>query len=178
MSQLFGLYPGTSLTNDSIYLQASRKTIENRIKYGGGHTGWSRAWMINFFARLKDGNTAYKNLEQLLIKSTMSNLFDDHPPFQIDGNFGGIAGMAEMLLQSHHNQLDLLPALPDAWPDGRVKGLKARGGITVDIEWEKGMLSKATIYSSVDQKIKVNYNNDVHVIDIKKGQSVPFVAAR
>lgn len=177
MSQLFGLYPGTSLTEDSLFMAASRKTIEHRLKYGGGHTGWSRAWMINFFARLKDGNTAYKNLEQLLIKSTMSNLFDDHPPFQIDGNFGGIAGMAEMLLQSHNNQIDLLPALPDAWPKGKVKGLKARGDITVDMEWDNNKFVKASFYSSIDQKIKIKYKTDVQIMDIKKGQTLPFVSS-
>jgi alpha-L-fucosidase 2 len=178
MSQLFGLYPGTSLTRDTAYLIAARKTIENRLKYGGGHTGWSRAWMINFFARLKDGNTAYYHLEQLLIKSTLSNLFDDHPPFQIDGNFGGTAGIAEMLLQSHNNLLVLLPALPDAWKTGKVKGLKARGGLTVDMDWKNGNLLKATVYSSIDQTIKINYKSDEQTIIIKKGQSLPYVASR
>jgi alpha-L-fucosidase 2 len=178
MSQLFGLYPGTSLTRDSAYLTAARKTIENRLKYGGGHTGWSRAWMINFFARLKDGNTAYHHLEQLLIKSTLPNLFDDHPPFQIDGNFGGTAGIAEMLIQSHNNQLVLLPALPDEWKSGKVKGLKARGGITVDMEWDNGKLLKATVYSSIDQTLKINYKSDVQTIIIKKGQSLPFISSR
>jgi alpha-L-fucosidase 2 len=175
MSQLFGLYPGTSLTRDTAYLVAARKTIENRLKYGGGHTGWSRAWMINFFARLRDGNTAYYHLEQLLIKSTLSNLFDDHPPFQIDGNFGGTAGIAEMLIQSHNGQLVLLPALPDAWKSGKVNGLKARGGLTVDMEWDNGKLIKATIYSTIDQPVQINYKTDVQTIVIKKGQSLPFV---
>jgi alpha-L-fucosidase 2 len=178
MSQLFGLYPGTSLTHDTTLMLAARKTIENRLKYGGGHTGWSRAWMINFFARLKDGNTAYYHLEQLLIKSTMSNLFDDHPPFQIDGNFGGTAGIAEMLIQSHNNQLVLLPALPDAWRTGKVKGLKARGGLTVDMEWDNGSLLNAKIFSSIDQAIKINYKSDEQTISIKKGQTVPFVPSR
>jgi len=177
MSQLFGLYPGTSLTRDTSYLAAARKTIENRLKYGGGHTGWSRAWMINFFARLKDGNTAYYHLEQLLIKSTMSNLFDDHPPFQIDGNFGGTAGIAEMLIQSHNNQLVLLPALPDAWKKGKVTGLKARGGLTVDMEWDNGRLIKSTLYSTIDQTVHIKYSTDVQTIVIKKGQTIPFVPA-
>jgi alpha-L-fucosidase 2 len=131
--------------------------------------------MINFFARLKDGNTAYYHLEQLLVKSTLSNLFDDHPPFQIDGNFGGTAGIAEMLIQSHNNQLVLLPALPDAWKTGKVKGLIARGGLTVDMEWDSGKLLKANVYSSIDQTVKINYKSDAQTINIKKGQSVPFV---
>ena len=138
--------------------------------------------MINFFARLKDGNASYHHLEQLLIKSTLSNLFDDHPPFQIDGNFGGTAGIAEMLIQSHNNQLVLLPALPDAWKSGKLKGFKARGGLTVDMEWDNGKLIQATVYSSIDQTIKINYKTDVQIINIKKGQSlpltVPFVPSR
>ena len=182
MSQLFGLYPGTTLTRNPQFLQASRTTIEHRLKFGGGHTGWSRAWMINFYARLKDGNAAFQNLEQLLMKSTLSNLFDDHPPFQIDGNFGGTAGIAEMLLQSHNNQVELLPALPDAWPDGKVKGLKARGGLTVDMDWVGGKLIKATASSSINQKVKINYKNNVQTIIFKKGQAiplaVPFVSSR
>ncbi len=172
MSHLLGLYPLSQITPETPALfDAANKTIEKRLKHGGGHTGWSRAWMINFFARLQQPETAYHHVMALMRKSTQSNLFDSHPPFQIDGNFGGTAGIAEMLLQSHNGVINLLPALPNKWPDGNISGLRARGGFTVDMEWENGILNNVTIHSDNNNNTLIKYKDKLIEIEIKKGES-------
>ena len=163
VSHLLGLHPADSITPETPELfEAARKTIERRLEHGGGSTGWSRAWTVNFFARLGDGDAAFKHVYALIRGSTAPNLFDMHPPFQIDGNFGGTSGIAEMLLQSHRGRpgeriIDVLPALPSKWTEGHVKGLRARGDFALDIRWKNGRPVEMKVLSGSGKMCRLSY---------------------
>ncbi|MDB5211243.1 MAG: Alpha-L-fucosidase [Sediminibacterium sp.] len=179
ISHLFGLYPGSQLTlNNTPELAAAAK--ESLIERGDVSTGWSMAWKINWWARLHDGEHAYKILStafafidptkekaQMSGGGTYPNLFDAHPPFQIDGNFGATAGITEMLLQSHDGQISLLPALPTAWKNGFVKGIKARGNFTIDINWKDGKLSRGKIVSLLGGSCRLRTNEPVRIVEAR-----------
>jgi alpha-L-fucosidase 2 len=182
ISHLIGLYPDNQIAPQTTpeLAAAAKRSLELR---GDGGTGWSKAWKINTWARLLDGNHAYRMLRTHLNYvspspdtrysggGTYPNLFDAHPPFQIDGNFGGTAGIAEMLIQSHLGEIHLLPALPDCWKSGQVTGLRARGGYTVSEKWDNGMLTVATITSDFNGTAKVRYGEKVISINVKKGET-------
>ena len=177
VNQLFVLHPGNQVipgrsAEDDMYAQAMKKTLELR---GDGGTGWSKAWKINFWARLRDGNHAGLMVNQIIKESTLANLFDTHPPFQIDGNFGATAGMTEMLLQSQGGWIDLLPALPDMWHSGSVEGLKARGNFEVGLDWSDGALQTAKIKSLSGGDCAVKYPGlSEFVVKDSTGKTVQF----
>jgi len=170
VNHLFGLHPGRTISPRTTpdLAKASRVVLEHR---GDGATGWSMGWKLNQWARLHDGNHSYVLFANLLKNGTADNLWDIHPPFQIDGNFGGVAGVTEMLLQSHAGFIDLLPSLPDAWPTGQISGLRARGNFGIDLSWEKGMLKEACIQSNGGGICQVRYGDRLLKFPTKKGKT-------
>ena len=170
VNHLFGLHPGHTLSPITTpeLAKAARIVLEHR---GDGATGWSMGWKLNQWARLQDGNHAYKLFGNLLKNGTLDNLWDTHPPFQIDGIFGGTAGVTELLLQSHMGFIQLLPALPDAWAEGAVEGLMARGNFEVDLRWADGKLQEAVITSNAGQPCQVRYGDQTLNFKTKKGQT-------
>ena len=165
ISQLFALYPADLITpyKTPKLSDAARATLIRRLIHGGGHTGWSRAWITNMWARLFDSNMVYENLQKLIAYSTHPNMLNNLPPFQIDANFGGTAGMVEALLQSHSGEINLLPALPEEWQSGEIKGLRAKGGFEVSIKWENGKLSTAEIKSLSGNKCVLRPNTVISI---------------
>lgn len=149
ISQLYALYPADIISKNGTpkLADAAAATLNRRLSHGGGHTGWSRAWIINMWARLYNGEKVGENVRALLSNSTNPNMFDMHPPFQIDGNFGGGAGIAEAILQSHSGEISLLPALPPEWSEGGVKGIIARGGFELSFKWADGKITECEIIS-------------------------------
>jgi alpha-L-fucosidase 2 len=169
VSHLWGLYPGAEISaiETPDLARAAGKSLEVR---GDKSTGWATAYRTILWARLDDGNHAHKLLQILLGNCTLPNLFDTHPPFQIDGNFGGAAAIAEMLLQSQDEIINLLPALPDTWPEGKVRGLRARGGFEVDLAWKERMLTAVVIHSHLGLSCRIGYRGQTVDYRIQKGK--------
>jgi alpha-L-fucosidase 2 len=165
ISHLYALYPSDQITPRGTpnLAEAAVKTLERRLAHGGGHTGWSAAWLIALWARLERPEEAHGMLLRLLRNSTFPNLFDTHPPdvFQIDGNFGATAAIAEMLLQSHAGEITLLPALPQAW-------------FEVDVAWQEGKLTSATVRSKSGQSVKVRYADKAVALETEAGAEYRF----
>ncbi len=186
MSHLFGLFPGSSITVEDTpdLAEAAEKSLRYRLSHGGGHTGWSRAWIILFWARLKNGELSYENLRALIADSTFTNLMDTHPSggrkrgrvFQIDGNMGAITGIAEMLVQSHNGRIQLLPALPPQLAEGSVRGLCMRGGAKVEMVWKDHRLLEAVLEAGADWDGELVYGKIRRRLHLKAGSRVRFNA--
>ncbi|RYX83594.1 glycoside hydrolase family 95 protein [bacterium] len=168
VSHLYAVFPSNQISpaHSPQLFEAAKQSLLQR---GDGGTGWSKAWKINFWARFLDGDHAYKMLSEALTGNTYPNLFDAHPPFQIDGNFGGTSGVTEMLLQSQNNEIQLLPALPSVWPNGEVKGLRARGGFEVDIAWHDGLPTTAVVRNLLGNGTTIRFKDKIVVMKAKKG---------
>lgn len=185
MSHLYGLFPGYDplIVSSPELLEAAKNSLYHRWENGFGQTGWNLGWTINLFARIKDKQSAYQALVQMLACSTLPNLFDNHPPFQIDGNFGALAGMGEMLLQSHTDEIILLPALPNSWKEGSVKGLMARGGLEVSMSWINSQLNELKLVAKSSNTFRIRFPDNhalknvegTHLeITLRKGDTVLF----
>jgi alpha-L-fucosidase 2 len=179
VSHLWAVYPGKEITWDENQelMKAARQSLLYR---GDAATGWSLGWKINFWARFRDGNHVYKLIQMLISPAengsagSYPNLFDAHPPFQIDGNFGGAAGIGEMLVQSHTGFIDLLPALPDALSSGEIKGICARGAFQLSMNWKDGRLQSLTVLSGAGNECRLRYNGKTKIFETKKGSSYHF----
>jgi alpha-L-fucosidase 2 len=179
VSHLWGMHPGDDITWEKSpeLMEAAKQSL---IFRGDEGTGWSLAWKINFWARFMDGNHAYELIKLLFrVKDDVNtrgggsyiNLFDSHPPFQIDGNFGAPAGMIEMLIQSHQSAIDILPALPDALPNGSISGVCARGGFELSFEWENGELGEITVLSKAGESLRIRYKGELKEIETEEGKT-------
>jgi alpha-L-fucosidase 2 len=185
LSHLYPIYPGTEITktNNPILFEAARKSMLRRLENGSGWTGWSRAWMICLAARFKDADLAQQQLESMIAQTTYYNLFDTHPRnagntscFQIDGNMGAVAGISEMLMQSHNGYIDILPAKPANWGNGHVKGLIARGGFKIDIEWKLGELTSVRVESQLGGKCTIKSGDKIITLETQRGDIFNFNA--
>ncbi|MCI8372124.1 MAG: glycoside hydrolase family 95 protein [Lachnospiraceae bacterium] len=171
ISHMYGLHPGNEITEEKPELfAAAEKTIDARLSKGGGHTGWSRAWIACFFARLKKGEKVYENINGLLKKSIKNNLYDTHPPFQIDGNFGIAEAILEALIQSHNSYIELLPALPQQWKDGGLTGVRLRGGLTGDLSWKEHKVMEFAVTADKDMCVTVKYKDTVLTRECRAGE--------
>ncbi len=172
ISHMYGLHPGNEITEERQELfAAAEKTIDARLAKGGGHTGWSRAWIACFFARLKNGKKVLENVNGLLKKSIKSNLYDTHPPFQIDGNFGIAEAMIESLIQSHNTYIELLPALPEQWAAGSLNGVRLRGAMTANLSWEDGRVTGFDITPDKDVSVEIRYGKEIKHAQLKAGET-------
>jgi len=179
ISHVYGVYPGFQFQNNQKYLDAAKVTLNKRLESGGGHTGWSRAWIINLWARLKCGDKVWENMNALIENSTLTNLFDNHPPFQLDGNIGGASGILEMIVQSSSSAIHLLPALPNEVSRGEIKGLHVRGGFILDFRWKDCEINSLSVKSISGNKLKVILPDDLILCDMvtEKGKDYILMPA-